>query len=147
MTANATELQAQQELTDVLKLLHDRLNNVFRFPDDSEWQKAIADAQNVYEQAKRTETAAIALYQYVDEKGHGEFEAAVTRLVAAAPKKPDGTSTLARTPAEKLAEIEDGYAMHKQRVFEIADMKRKAENWHSIAYQRLETLREVFKKS
>jgi hypothetical protein len=126
------------------RMLGERLDGPFRIPDDHALTEELERAQELYEAAKMNEVAAVIKHNLVDAVGYHEFEQAVTRLVDAAPKKPDGTSALARTPAEKLAEIEPGYVSHKTRLLDAANDRRWAEMWHSIAYQRLETVRSVY---
>jgi hypothetical protein len=135
----------------VNELLRERLSQPFRLhPNLLEGEtidSLLESTQANYELAKGNEMQAALEIDSIKFTDASEEEAAITRLIDAAPKKPDGTSTLSRTPAEKLAKIEPEYVKYRRRLQEAIDDKRTAERWHSIAYQRLETLREVFKKS
>lgn len=133
------------------EILAGRLEESFAIGENADGEITLKDqleqAQQNYEFAKANEIRAAIELDFIKFTDDSEFEAAVTRVIASVPTKPDGTSTLARTPAEKLAKIEPGYLKYLRRLQDAVDDKRTAEKWHSIAYQRLETIREVYKKA
>ncbi len=128
-------------LADANDLMRDRLSVKFEIPDTKEaWIDALEAAQSAYESAKRNEIQAAIDLDYFKFTDVAEKEAAITRLRTKEP-------SLARTPAEKLVDLEPEYMKYRRMVQDAIDDKRTAERWHSVAYQRLETLREVYKKS
>lgn len=110
----------------------------FAFPetdDEFTWRRAMAMALNTYEQAKTFQMSVDTLAAIEKDRKQDEWDAAYARAV--------GSSESAK---KKIAESDVEWRSFEQSIVKVDAMKRNAEKWHSIAYQRLETLREVYKK-
>jgi len=133
-----------EQFTDVLVQLEDvdaslktSLDNVFAFPAENEpaWRKAIADAQNVYEAAKRFEIATASAAANIKFEEQPEWDAAMLRAVAGS-----------EAAKKKIAESDTEWRLYERTKLDYDTVKRNAERWHSIAFQRLTTLRDVYNR-
>lgn len=125
------------ETAAVSEKLKGYLGDIFALPEyEPNLKEKIVHAQNIYESAKGNETAllnTVALLKYIEVD---VWEAALARA--------SGSSQAAK---KAEAETDPEWRRHEYRRLRLEAAKRDAEKWHSVAYQRLETLREIYKKS
>lgn len=113
------------------KLLGDK----FSMPIDGAWEKVIEQAQATYEQAKSFEMSMITHVAIDEFRKEDEWNDALLRTVASS-----------ETAKKERAKLDETWRAYEKEMIVAKALKRDAEKWHSIAYQRLETLREVYKK-
>lgn len=165
MTTTATENAPEKDpfavdtservIGDDLGTLAGSLGKPFLLPNTN-WKLAIENAQHLYDLAKATETWVLIEHDRLKVRESDEWENAITRVIdedarlIEERKAKSGVGELAaqkpvsRTSAEKLAEIEPGWKEYQRLLLRSTEDKRLADKWHSIAFQRLTTLRILF---
>lgn len=153
-TATRTNQHQHGFVVSALTALSERLSEHFsirpnRLEGETE-ESLLERAQKNYELAKECEINAAIELDYIKFTATSEKEAAITRIIERDKENAPlelGWKAISRSAAEKLVDLDPDYTKYRRRTQDAVDDKRLAEKYHSIAYQRLETLREVFRKS